>query len=883
MSTTNRFVYKGRKTNEISFPLGGIGAGCIGLAGNGRLIDWEIFNHPNKDRLNGMSHFAVKAEKDGKLIDARILHGDLNPPYSGEHLGSAGQFGFGFGPRRENLSGMPHFREHEFHGEFPFAKIIFSEVNFPGKVVLTAWSPFIPTNDYDSSLPAAFFEIEIENTTQESISYMITGALSNPFGQQNAQNKVALSNGIHQLFLTNSCLDKNGIEYGDLTLSTDAKDVCYQEYWYRGRWCDSLETYWKQFTSTERFVNRTYQQGAQYCMEECDTGHLAVSLVLKPGEKKLIRYCITWNVPNCRNYWHKDADEKAKRFGLKNIWKNWYATQWSDSKQSGLYAIKNWQRLSYDTKLYHDALFNSSLPPVVIDAVSACTSVLKTTTCLRLEDGTFYGWEGNAATHGSCDGSCTHVWNYVQALAFLFPKLERSMRKANYLYSVDSDGGSHFRIPLPLGVKSQPEDHRPCADGQFGDVIKAYRDWKICGDTKWLADLWPAIKKTITFAWSKDNYDCWDTGKTGVLWGRQHHTLDMELFGPNSWLSGFYLAALKAASEMALALDDEEFACFSKSLFTKGKAWVDGNLFNGEYYAQNIDLTDKSLLERYGSHNLDHMGLSTDGVNQYWNEEFGQIKYQIGQGCQIDAVTPQWHSNLYGLGEIFDPEQTLSTLKAIFKYNFVSSVRDVMNPWRVYAINDEAALFICTWPDESQKPAIPLPYSTEDMTGFSYAVACHMIQNGLIQEGLSIVTAIRDRYDGEKRNPWNEIECGSNYARSMSAYSLVNACSGLKFDMTEEMIGFEPVKLCPNEDFNCFWSLDSGWGRVSFEPQMMKIEVCYGKLIISKIKLNFCPKQVILQGHEQEFTFENGFVLFNETQDLLSSQTLIFLRNSSEV
>jgi hypothetical protein len=77
------FQYKGAKTKEISFPLGGIGSGCVGLAGNGRLIDWEIFNRPNKGSVNGFSHIAVKAERDGRVLDCRGLQGDLLAPYTG--------------------------------------------------------------------------------------------------------------------------------------------------------------------------------------------------------------------------------------------------------------------------------------------------------------------------------------------------------------------------------------------------------------------------------------------------------------------------------------------------------------------------------------------------------------------------------------------------------------------------------------------------------------------------------------------------------------------------------------------------------------------------------------------------------------------------------
>ena len=133
------FTYQGEHTREISFPLGGIGSGCIGLGGNGQLIDWEIFNRPNKGRPNGMSHFAVRAEKEGRVVDARILQGDLQPPYCGSLLGAANNdpligayTGFGVGPWRETLCGMPHFQHHSFRGEYPFAWIDFKDDAFPG-------------------------------------------------------------------------------------------------------------------------------------------------------------------------------------------------------------------------------------------------------------------------------------------------------------------------------------------------------------------------------------------------------------------------------------------------------------------------------------------------------------------------------------------------------------------------------------------------------------------------------------------------------------------------------------------------------------------------------------------------------------------------------
>ena len=142
------------------------------------------------------------------------------------------------------------------------------------------------------------------------------------------------------------------------------------------------------------------------------------------------------------------------------------------------------------------------------------------------------------------------------------------MRETDYAYNMDEAGGLSFRLSLPLGTHNTTE--RPCADGQFGNVMKLYRDWRLSGDTDWLRRLWPRAKKSIEFAWSAENRDRWDPERTGVLWGRQHHTLDMELFGPNAWLTGFYLGALRAGAEMADALGDNHTAALYLAIHDQG-------------------------------------------------------------------------------------------------------------------------------------------------------------------------------------------------------------------------------------------------------------------------------------------------------------------------
>lgn len=859
------FLYRGAKTSQISFPLGGIGTGSIGLAGNGRLIDWEIFNRPNKGSVNGFSHFAIKAEKGDQLVDARILHGDLTVPYQGELQGNRFS-SFGWGPRREYLTGLPHFQSVDFRGEYPLAALTYHDDTFPGQVQMQAFNPLIPLNADDSGIPAAFFEFSVTNTTNEPLTYTLVGVLTNPLPTNNL-NTLENTEWGNALYLASDGVQPGTAPYGNLTLATDAGqandvEISGQQYWFRGAWFDNLEVYWDDLRKPGKFKNRAYTPAQA---KDRNEGVLAVHVPVAPGETRRVRFVISWSFPTCENYWKPEPG--------KPTWQNYYATLWSDSKASAQYALANWDRLYTETKLFKDALFASDLPPAALDAVSANISILKSPTALRLEDGTFYGWEGLHPHEGCCEGSCTHVWNYQQALPFLFPALERSMRTADYKYNLLPNGSMPFRIQLPLG--SDPWNFRACCDGQFGGVMKAYRDWKISGDDAWLREIWPAVKQSLEFAWSPDNIDRWDPEKTGVLWGRQHHTLDMELFGPNSWLTGFYLGALKAGAEMAAHLGEVEAAAEYQAIFEQGKAWTDKHLFNGEYYLQRIDLKDRSIVEAFQGNDDSLMG--TSALDAYWNDEHKEIKYQIGEGSSIDQILPQWHADLYGLGDLYDPAQVKSASAAIYKYNYIPEMGKVYNPCRIYCLNDEGGLVICAWPEGSQKPLIPAPYSQETMNGFEYSAAIHMIMLGLVDEGMTCIEAVRQRYDGERRNPWNEFECGSNYARSMASYALLNAFAGFQFDMVNKHIGFNPVRT-QDGHFRCFWSLDSGWGEVVLTPTGGEIRVLAGQLEVRQLQLPCLTNQsaptVQVAGNAAQATVEGNTLHFAQPVTIRANQTL---------
>lgn len=833
-------IYEGKNLKEISFPLGGIGTGSIGLMGNGGFIDWEIYNRPNKRSENLNTFFAIRAEyPDGKIV-CRVLMGDYNRDFSG-NIGVTRWHGYGCGASSGSMCAYPHFSKVTFNGEFPVAEITFSDAGFPAEVVMTAFNPFIPLDSENSSLPAAFFDIKVKSF-EDGVKYTVVFSANNPFRKTYNEDLSTDKYGVIRMKYAD--MPENEAAYGDITIATDASDRIVHPYWYRGKWKDGVTTFWYELEN-HSFTYRDYnhdsdgKETAGY--NSVDVCSLGADMTLGSGEEKSTRFVLSWNVPNYVNYW-----EKVEEGQQRAMWKNYYATRFAHSNDSATYALDNFDMLFQKTDIFRKSLHSTTLDPVMIEAVSSTLSVLKTATVLRLEDGTFWGWEGLLEDFGSCQGTCTHVWSYAYALCFLFPDLERSIRDSEFKTSVNEIGNMSFRTRLPLA----PQDFdRPCVDGQMATVFKTYREWKIGGNDEWLRSNWETVKKVLEFAWHPGNHHEWDMNKDGVLEGRQHHTLDMELFGPSSWLEGMYLAALKAAAEMAQYLGEPDKAAEYLAVFESGKKFVRDELFNGKYFIQKVDLKNKEYTDHFNA-------------PQYWNEEREELKYQIGEGCEIDQVLGQWHANLLGLGEIFDKAQLRTALMSIYKNNF-KNMREFVNQWRVFALLDESGIIMCDYPSDVNKPIIPIPYADECMTGFEYAFAGLLAQEGFVDECIAVVRAIRERYEGEKRNPFNEIECGSNYARAMASFALLPIFSGFEFDASKRFVGFTPID---KGDFKCLWSLEEGWGDFEQTTDKSSISLCDGTLTIGSVKLGNMKdiSKIVADGVAVEFTQSGNVVSFDK-------------------
>lgn len=839
-SKTTQRTFTGQHLKEIAFPLGGIGTGNIMLGGRGELRDWEIFNRPGKDKRPNMTFFAVWAKKENSEPVARILERKLIPPYTGW-----------MGIPRHTLSGCHRFDEVEFIGEYPFANLTFFDEAVPVQVELEAYNPFIPLDADNSGLPAAIFNWRFTNPHDVPVEVAVCFSMQNPVGTdgkdfgrnfvKNGVNEFVNNGRVSGLKFSSNYLKPDELRFGTIAVTSPQKEINVQTNWYRGGWWDNAHIFWDDFSDDGAITDKRDRVISEE--NTTDVASLIVKIKLLPGEKKRIPILLTWHFPLRENYWNGEKQVKGK------IMKNYYAAKFTDAFDVADYVVRNMDFLESTTRTYHNAVFSSTLPDYVIDAISSQASILKTNTVIRIDDGAFFGFEGLTDDRGCCPMNCTHVWNYAQTAAFLFPSLERSARETDFLHNTSDNGYMVFRTLIPLGEYWW--QFKACADGQLGAIIRAYREWKISGDNEWLANLWPKIKTSLEFAWkgvgsvseelkwqSERIQAPWDANKDGVMEGEQHNTYDIEFYGPNTMTGSIYLAALKAASEMGTAMGDKSSAKEYMKIYKKGSSAYDEMLWNGKYYKQKVQVEEGLVVPEWlktpEPESCDDSNCTCKSSPGGKKNALGSDlipKYQYGDGCLSDQLLGQYEAFVVGLGYVMDPAHVRTALKSIYDFNFRESLSDFSNVQRVYALNDEAGLLLCSWP-EGNRPRLPFVYSDEVWTGIEYQVAASLIYAGYVDEGLNIVKAVRDRHDGLRRNPWDEFECGHHYARAMASWAVLLALSGYHYDGVANTMHFSPV--LNQDNFSAFWSCGDGWGVFSMNENVVSLRVDFGDVTLNQ-------------------------------------------------
>ncbi|NWJ52648.1 MAG: hypothetical protein HXX14_17465 [Bacteroidetes bacterium] len=813
--------YDNQHLLQVALPLGGIGTGTVSLGGRGELRDWEIMNIPGKQystitKGNDAPFFAVYIKEQNKKPLTLSLMGPL---YPSEYIHYEG--------RPVNHHGLPRFANASFDAAYPFGQVSLSDKQAPITVKIKGFNPLIPGDEDASGIPMAVLSYEVTNTTDNPIEVAVCGSMRNfvgkdgskyridwkgdyiPLGAKNNINVYQNENGLKGIYMSSDSVPKDDPAWGTIALTTNAlQGVSYRTSSIQDDWSIAILNFWDDFSADGELKERPR-------LEDNDPmASLSVKKTIEPHSTQTYSFFITWHFPN-RKAWSN------------SIVGNYYTTKYKNAWDVMAKTLPQLPDLEKKTLSFVNALLSSSYPTVIKEAALFNLSTLRSQTTFRLPSGHLMGWEGVMDRFGSCQGSCTHVWNYEVATPFLFGNLARTMRDVEFNYATRDNGLMNFRADLPLSEAAKRSD--PAADGQLGCIMKFYRDWQLSGDDDFLKKNWGQVKKVLSYAWIDKG---WDGNQDGVMEGSQPNTMDVNYFGPNPQMQFWYMGALRAAKEMATYMKDKPFAEKCDKLFKQGSVWMDANLFNGEYYEQKI--TDPKTFE--------YLDLT--------NSKTEVPRFQLGKGCLVDQLVGQYMAHICGLGYLANKDNIQTTLKSIMKYNYLTDFSAHFNNMRSYVLGNESGLLMASWP--KGRLEIPFPYFNESMTGFEYCAATGMIYEGLNEDALTCIKAIRNRFDGEKRNPFDEPECGHHYARAMASWSAILALSEFQYS------GVTKSMTITSKPGTYFWSNGYAWGLCSVTSSGATIEVLKGNLDL---------KSFTLKGKETK-QFKNMHIVEGEKKTL---------------
>ena len=811
---------RGKNLRAAAMPIGGIGTGSIAMGADGLLKQWQITNSVRHLSFVPNSFFGVWIKNlEGSEIPSitralicsnfRMDPDFIRPKSTNDHSISGGA--------KDMLNYLPTVEDIQFDGEYPISFLKFIDKNLPIVISLTVYNPFIPLDPKNSALPLIVFDFQIQNPTENSHEVSLIGNLLNFIGWDGLGvfkgcsykhfggniNILEKKEDWNVIQMNSETILKKDPRWGDVTFAINTSDPMVSLQW------DDLEAFWTEFSEQGNLPPAKSSESSS--IGKTWAGSLGSKVTLAPEERKNIIFVLAWNFPNRVVDWYaqqKKLFDDHTEFWIGNRYNEWF----KNSNSVITYFQLNMNYLIEKTKNFHDIFFSSTLAPEVLTSISAPLSSIRSPSCFWRRDGKFHGFEGCHGkstwlrSGGCCPLDSTIVWYYVFSIAHLFPTLERSMLETNFRLQQES-GLLHHRkvIPEYLPQILYGDLMPPGLDGMLGMILRIYRDYLITADREFLASTWSLIERLMNYIFREK-----DKEMKGIIESDQPNTYDCinsTLGGINTFIGSLYLAALLAGEKISKILDKSIWEKKFRHTFLSGRRILDETCWNGEYYIQKYD------------------------ENKYLN-------HQYGNGCHSDQLNGQWWAFELGLGYILPKEHVIKAIESIVKYNFKESLEGIQQG-RVFASAFESGLLNCTWPN-NDPPNDPLIYYNEVWTGVEYEVGALCIYTGNLENALKILKSVRKRYDGSRRNPWNEIECGDHYIRAMSSWTLLHAFTGFRYN--SELFQFHLGPRVNSDNFTTFFVTENAWGQASQKIAEGKLSytlsVTYGELEIKSIRLN---------------------------------------------
>ncbi|QOR69275.1 hypothetical protein IM660_11205 [Ruania alkalisoli] len=818
---------------HVALPLGGIGTGNLALGADGALKQWQLHHLGNhRGELPGAMFALRVAQWEPPSNEIRVLQAPPAPPeqtrtpmVNDDHVPTW---------QRELLTRHRGVQGTTFRGIYPAGRIDYHDDALPVTVSLEAMTPLVPLDTARSSLPAALFTVRITNRSEVSSHGWFGAAMQNLLGADGAlppdgvrapgyggnTNRTDRRRDWTALVMDNHTLAPDHHGAGQVVLAADTPGTTALPAFTSAdqflAFLGSRQPFgprdWAHMPASMADPQPTGTWSAAGLSPEGSTwnGGLAVPFHLEPGQSTQLRLALTWHLPNRYVNFTQFGGIRPEWGASRYFIGNHYTNQFADALDVLDTVAEQWEPLHRDTATWIRTLTESSLGEQAIEHLAALSAVIRSPSFFRTADGRLYGFEGvqgesttmwSGDVGGSCPLNCTHVFTYEQGLAKLFPELERDMRETDFDVLQAPDGSIPHRLILPTSLgqlwdRSIGGPDEPALDGMLGTVLKTYREVRTGAGAAWLARYRPNVEQVMRYVAGR-----WDPEGTGVLHGIQPSTHDIDLAGLNPFMGSLWLAALRAAEELARLERDTDAAAHWRSTFEHSSAAYDEMLFTGEYYRQVLE----------------------DGDPR---------EFQWGEGCLADQLFGQWWAHTLELGYLLPAEHVRTALQAVVRHNLRTDFTGFTHPYRVFADGDETGLVVCTWP-HGGRPEVPTRYADEVWTGVEQQVAAHCLMEGMQDEAEQILTGLWSRYDGRRRNPYNQVECGDHYVRALSGWSVLEARTGQRWNAAT---GVLRISLPPPGGA---WPvlLDTGWGSLLNTDDGPYLECRHGSVEVAGLEL----------------------------------------------
>lgn len=700
--TSKQFVKSG-------VPLGGIGAGKLEIMPCGVLDNFTFLNNYNRPFTNSSEnetigvlgyHFGIYYKDSNKKV-VKLLE-------------------------TIKVADYPTIEEIKYKGEFPFVYIDYLDKDIALDISLEAYSPFIPREEKNSSLPVANFDFKIGNPCNHYIEAALLVNVRNIVGEwcvgrfnQIIDESELIS--LNMLLAKHLPLDQS---QGNISV-TVPKSNKYTVSFLGEYNCASkpfvfnsqnirLEAF-ELFSKDGELPNTNSEIPVNSESVEL-AGGLSIKFRLKPKSKIKIPIIFTWSFPLCFEG-------------------HVYNSDFRNSREVAHYVYNNVKELSQKTSEFNKQVKNLKISGWLKDALlnNLYTFFSSTIWTKKMK---FAFWESpqTCPLAGTLD---VRFYSSI-ALALLFPQLESTelMQFAEAQYADGYIMHDLGRMRLDLSSISTNRLYWKDLNSKF--ILMAYRDYLWTQDINFLKKLYPFIKKAFYWLIDTDKNKDYLPDNEGA-----DHTFDLwNCYGASSYTSSIFLAAALALKKISQILVDKPTEEIVKEYFNKGKINFEKKLWQKTYFIEYNNRNNRNL------------------------KGFPKISLS----CTVGQLTGQWYAHLLDLGYIVSKEKVKRAIKTILELNAKDSPYGITNSVYPNGERNNSCL-----------------HSANIWIALNYSFLSLAIYEGFLKEADEIGQRIWANICEKEKNVWNQPDMysssqgeylfGDHYMRNLAIWSILFALS----------------------------------------------------------------------------------------------------------